>query len=378
MNKDIETRKELIAARIIVLILSLAVVTLLTLHIILKKEYWDILHFSYSLIISFIVAILLHETGHLIFGLISHYKFISFQFLCFKSTKIGKKTKISVEKGITLGQCLMGVEPADRGKVRYKLYMSGGVIMNILLFVLSVTGLILIYVFKGDLNAHLLACAFINGYLIPINYIPLNNQGIYNDGLNLKLMNKYESVRHLIINTLSLQYLVVNNVCINDIPEDLLNNDGLEVDKKIVHTFVLDYYKTVKLIVNNDDNKFSLVNERNRTKYDLPLVYRLQNFEFLLIERLINDEEYMWIYSLKENQKYFENDSSFTVRLCNILRRYKEDSIDYQGFTVRLRFLKDELYDDETEIISQELGYALIKLAEDYSDKREELKLNEN
>ena len=378
MNKDIETRKELIAARIIVLILSLAVVTLLTLHIILKKEYWDILHFSYSLVISFIVAILLHETGHLIFGLMSHYKFISFQFLCFKSTKIGKKSKISVEKGITLGQCLMGVEPADRGKVRYKLYMSGGVIMNILLFVLSVAGLILIYVFKGDLNAHLLACAFINGYLIPINYIPLNNQGIYNDGLNLKLMSKYESVRHLIINTLSLQYLVVNNVCINDIPEELLNNDGFEVDKKIVHTFVLDYYKTVKLIVNNDDNKFSLVNDRNRTKYDLPLVYRLQNFEFLLFERLIQDEEYMWIYSLKENQKYFENSDNFIVCLCNKIRAYREGNIDFNNFKYNLNLIMDDLYQNKNEKITEELGEALVRMASDYAYKREELKEHED
>ena len=378
MDKDLYSKKELIIVRILTLLVFLATLTALTLHIIFKKEYWDILHFSYSVIISFVLSILLHELGHLIFGKISHYKYISFQFLFFRHTKVGKKSRINVEKSVTLGQCLMGTDAESRDKLNYKLYLAGGVIMNSILLLLAITGLILIYIFLNTLSTHLLALAFINAYLIPVNIIPLNNQGIYNDGLNIKLMNKYEGIRHLIINTLCLQYLISNLASINEIPEEVLNNDGFEVPHYITHTYVFDYYKTVKRIVNNEEDKFGLINERNRTKYDLPHIYRLQNYELLLFERLINDEEYMWIYSLKENQKYFENDSSFTVKLCNILRRYKEDSIDYQGFTVRLRFLKDELYDDETEIISQELGYALIKLAEDYSDKREELKLNEN
>ena len=378
MNKDIETRKELVIVRIITLILFLTTLTLLTLHIIFKKEYWNILHFSYSLILSFIIAIFLHEVGHLIFGKISHYKLVSFSFLCFKSTKIGKKSKISVEKGVTLGQCLMGIDPEKRNMVNYRLYLSGGVIMNIILFVLSIAGILIIYFLKGSLNPHLLACAFVNGYLIPVNIIPLNNMGIYNDGLNIKLMNKYESVRHLIINTLCIQYLVVNNVCINDIPDDVLNNDGYQVDPVVPHTYVFDYYRTIKLIVNNDDAMFNLVNERNRTKYQLPQLYRLQNFELLCFEKLIKDEEYMWIYALKENQKYFESGADSVIDLCNWLRDYKEGVISFNVFQNNLSGLKTIILNQNLEKVSIELMDALIRIASDYSYKREELMKDES
>ena len=170
----------------------------------------------------------------------------------------------------------------------------------------------------------------------------------------------------------------MNNVCINDIPDDVLNNDGYQVDPVVPHTYVFDYYRTIKLIVNNDDAMFNLVNERNRTKYQLPQLYRLQNFELLCFEKLIKDEEYMWIYALKENQKYFESGADSVIDLCNWLRDYKEGVISFNVFQNNLSGLKTMILNQNLEKVSIELMDALIRIASDYSYKREELMKDES
>ena len=81
--------------------------------------------------VSAILQILVHEAGHLVFGLATGYRFISFTVLNFRIYKHGKK--ISVGKSSVAGaggQCLM--EPAfeESNSIPYFWYNAGGAIFR--------------------------------------------------------------------------------------------------------------------------------------------------------------------------------------------------------------------------------------------------------
>jgi len=85
-----------------------------------------------ALVIGLYLNIILHEAGHLIFGLLSGYSFSSF--------RIGRFMWLKTDEGIRLrkfslagtgGQCLMEPPEMIDGKIPYKLYNLGGPIINI-------------------------------------------------------------------------------------------------------------------------------------------------------------------------------------------------------------------------------------------------------
>ena len=92
-----------------------------------------------SLVITAILQFALHETGHLLFGLASGYKF--------SSIRVGKYALVKDDKGFhirkffiqgTGGQCIMTLPAdADTERVPYFWYNAGGVLVNIFLFALS-------------------------------------------------------------------------------------------------------------------------------------------------------------------------------------------------------------------------------------------------
>ena len=85
-------------------------------------------------VIAFILHIIVHEAGHLFFGLLSGYKFVSFRVFDFKIIKDENgKLSFRYEKiAGTGGQCLMRAPEYVEGKFKFKLYLLGGVIFNVL------------------------------------------------------------------------------------------------------------------------------------------------------------------------------------------------------------------------------------------------------
>ena len=134
--------------------------------------------------VSFALQTILHETGHLIGGLLTGYKFCSFRIgnlqlqrengaLCFRRLKLAG----------TGGQCLMTPpEPVD-GKIPVMLYNLAGPLMNLLAALLALGGYFLSG--GGSVGASLLFLfAFVGLYLALTNGIPLRLGPIDNDGKN--------------------------------------------------------------------------------------------------------------------------------------------------------------------------------------------------
>ena len=76
-------------------------------------------------VIAFILQVIVHEAGHLVFGVLSGYKFISFRVFDFKIIKDKNgKLKIRFERlAGTGGQCLMRAPKYVEGKFTKLLYI---------------------------------------------------------------------------------------------------------------------------------------------------------------------------------------------------------------------------------------------------------------
>lgn len=144
----------------------------------------EYLLFIGGMLIGLLMSIIVHEAGHLIFGLISGYGFSSFRIGSLMWIKQDGKIKFRrLSLSGTAGQCLMVPPEEKNGKVPVVLYNLGGVIMNVFLSAVFVC----LYVFIPSvpvLSDTFIACAAISFILAVTNGIPLAPGGLPNDGMN--------------------------------------------------------------------------------------------------------------------------------------------------------------------------------------------------
>lgn len=126
---------------------------------------------------------IIHETGHLIFGLLSGYQFSSFRifnFMWLKEEGTLKLRKMSIVG--TSGQCLMVPPELKDGKIPIMLYNFGGVILNVISSVISLVIAIITFESRWSLFGFLMA---VEGIILAfLNGIPLKLSGLSNDGYN--------------------------------------------------------------------------------------------------------------------------------------------------------------------------------------------------
>ena len=85
------------------------------------------------LVVAYFLQIIIHELGHLIFGLMTGYRFKSFRIgsLMLIRNADGKLSFKRLSIAGTAGQCLMGPPDIENGKIMHILYNFGGVIANL-------------------------------------------------------------------------------------------------------------------------------------------------------------------------------------------------------------------------------------------------------
>ena len=150
-------------------------------------------------VVVFILQVIIHEAGHLVFGLLSGYKFISFRVFDFKIIKDGNgKLKIRFERlAGTGGQCLMRAPEYVEGKFKYKLYLLGGVTFNL---VFSIVFWLILP------NYYTLLFALIGFALAFLNLIPMG----FNDGMTFYHASKDETTRFVLY--LQLEYVYYQSI----------------------------------------------------------------------------------------------------------------------------------------------------------------------
>ena len=170
----------------------------------------------------FFIQIILHEAGHLLFGLLTGYRFVSFRVGIINLIKQNGKFKIKkYSLANAIGQCLLVPPEPVNGKYPYVLYNLGGVIMNIISSVVFLE----IYIAIKDKNSFT-ALFFISlvilGFLTALtNGIPMNIGLIANDGKNtLSLGKNTEALKALRIQ-LIINEETLNGTRLKDMPEEM-------------------------------------------------------------------------------------------------------------------------------------------------------------
>ncbi|MFV0520346.1 MAG: site-2 protease family protein [Lachnospirales bacterium] len=181
-----------------------------------------------GVIVTFILSIIIHESGHLIFGLTSKYKFVSFRILNIMIIK--RNEKFSIKRyniAGTGGQCIM--EPMDiiDGKFPVILYNIGGSLLN---FIFAIIFLILYFIFKDTsiLKYFLSAFVFWNFFSGLLNIIPFKTKLISNDGKNLvEILKNREAFISFwrALKIISLQSKGINMI---DMPKELFEKPKAE------------------------------------------------------------------------------------------------------------------------------------------------------
>lgn len=187
------------------------------------KESFVFVYFI-AFLLAYYVAMLLHtvihEGGHLIFGLLTGYRFLSFRVLSFTIVKkdgklIQKKLKIPG----TLGQCLMyPPEWKEGGEYPYVWYNLGGGLMNLVFCGLSVP----LFFLHSPLAAWIAGIFVLVGLLFGFSNLVPMSLGLPNDGKNCLLCGKDRANQKAFYAQLRINAMLSDGAMITDIPEELL------------------------------------------------------------------------------------------------------------------------------------------------------------
>ena len=234
-------------------------------------------------VIAFVLQIIVHEAGHLVCGLISGYKFVSFRVFDFKIIKDENgKLNFRYEKiAGTGGQCLMRASEYVEGKFKFKLYLLGGVIFNVLF---SIVFWIILP------SYYTLLFALIGFTLAFLNLIPMG----FNDGMTFYHASKDETTRFVLY--LQLEYVYYQSIGKNlliERPEIVEKINSLEITNTNYLTDSLEFIKLDGLEYFFEFN--TLYNEARKLyveRDDLLSVYKVELMALLVkLISLVNPED---------------------------------------------------------------------------------------
>ena len=135
---------------------------------------------------AYFLHMIIHEAGHLIFGLLTGYKFRSFRILSFMLLKDKEKLKLRRLSIVgTGGQCIMMPPDIKNGKMPFLLYNLGGSFLNV---ITSVLPLVIYFVYND--SPFLLIFAVIGFVAALTNGVPMQTGTINNDGYNALAISK--------------------------------------------------------------------------------------------------------------------------------------------------------------------------------------------
>ncbi len=173
-----------------------------------------------SMYVTMLLQIIIHEGGHLIFGLLTGYKFVSFRIGSFTLIRINNELKFKkLSLAGTGGQCLLSPPEMKDGKIPYVLYNLGGSILNT---ITAIVFLILGLVFKEIeiLNVVLIMAAIVGFAYALMNGIPLRLGTIDNDGYNTLSMSKDPKALRSLWIQMKASEMTANGVRLKDMPEE--------------------------------------------------------------------------------------------------------------------------------------------------------------
>lgn len=189
------------------------------------------------IIAVFFVIIVIHEAGHLVMGLATGYKFISFRIGPFTFIRENGRIKLRLFSVMgTAGQCLLMPPETDSPEnAPYFLYHLGGGLFNIITAVIC--GIFMLITDNKTADLLLATMAILSLFLGISNLMPMGRASA-NDGTNLYLLKRSPALRRVLYNQLYINGLLYQGVLPRDVPAEYFG-DIADDGKMCVHSCVM-------------------------------------------------------------------------------------------------------------------------------------------
>ncbi len=171
--------------------------------------------------LAWLLHIPIHEGGHLLFGLMTGYRFQSFNVfgLVWLRGKDGRIRFARQSNRIIGGQCLLFPPPYNEGNHAYILYNLGGVLLNALTGLLALAAAILLFR-KPLFFLPLASFSFVGIVSALMNGVPKEVGGIHNDGMNLREVRRNPEAKRAMWLQLRIAAEMAQGVPLREMPEE--------------------------------------------------------------------------------------------------------------------------------------------------------------
>ena len=223
MRKQSKIMKKLYGIAVGILFFAVVVGSIVFLSVTLLSGFFNpfevVLGLSGIILLSYI-SIIVHEAGHLVFGLMSGYGFSSFRIGSMMWVKQDGKIRLRrFSLAGTGGQCLMVPKGEAESRAQLIMFNLGGVIANVILS--AVFGLL----YYLSLRVILLALIFLFGAIVSFfiaitNGIPIDVGGIANDGMNALHLSKNPNAATAFRNQLLMNAAQTNGASLEEMPDE--------------------------------------------------------------------------------------------------------------------------------------------------------------
>lgn len=186
----------------------------------LGEELFALAVLFVGMYLGMLVQIILHEAGHLVFGLLSGYRFSSFRIFSLMWAKENGRIRCrQLSVAGTSGQCLMAPPDMKDGKIPVVLYNLGGSLMNV---IASLVFCGLYYILSPiPLLANLMLMFAIIGFAFAImNGVPIRMGMVDNDGYNAFAMTRNRDAMRAFWIQLSINEQIAKGIRLRDMPEE--------------------------------------------------------------------------------------------------------------------------------------------------------------
>ncbi len=191
-------------------------------------------------LLSTFLNILFHEAGHLIFGLLTGYSFLSFRIASL--TIVRDRGKLRIRRFSvpgTAGQCLMAPPVCPAERFPYRLYNYGGVIMNLIVTFLTCLSIFILP--QSSVHGKFLLGGFAAGSLLTavMNGLPTKAFGLANDGYHGKAMKRDPLARMSFRLQLEMIQRQASGERLKDMPEEWFLLPSGALPSNIMNAYIL-------------------------------------------------------------------------------------------------------------------------------------------
>ena len=216
-----------------------------------------------SMYLGNILHTIVHELGHLVFGVFTGYEFLSF--------RIGSHVWIKIDGKIqykrfslagTAGQTLLVPPMMKDGSIPYKMYLWGGCIMNSLVALVFVcVSLVSTNVFV-DVTSYIIAYA---GFIMTLtNGLPLNLPYLSNDGYTIDCISEDKNALHAYWLQMHANAQIARGLRLKDMPEEWFEVNTYSEENPMVASAL--YYRIIRYMDMHayDDAEYEIENALQR------------------------------------------------------------------------------------------------------------------